>query len=140
MVKKSPSIIKILFVSFCLLLLGISPTVYGQENEEPLSDFQFTVEGWEDGIELSCQKGCAWKTLTFKVEGAQAVNQYGMTGLNEEQPKGDSDLANFLFTIEPTSEGVELRGIEGTAWTHLTFGMKGKQSQSVDEMGMTSSE
>ena len=123
------------------MVLGASTIVHGQEREESLSDFRFTVvENSEDGVKLSCQEGCAWETLTFNAENAQAVNQYGMTSVNEKEPKKDSDLANFLFTIENTEEGVRLQGIKGTAWTHLTFGMKERQSQSVDEMGMTSSE
>ena len=40
-------------------------------------------------------EGCAWKTLTFKAEGAKTVNQFGMTSLKKEQLKENSDLANF---------------------------------------------
>ncbi len=141
--KNLTSKFRFIFVLICLILPGASPSVFGQENVEPLSDFKFTVENSEERVKLSCQEGCAWKTLTFKAEEAQAVNQYGMTSVDEEAPKENSDLANFLFTIKNTTKGVELqgiKGIKGTAWTHLTFGMKGRQSQSVDEMGMTSLE
>lgn len=46
------------------------------------------------------------------------------------------DLKPFKISIQKTEDGVELKGIEGTAWTDLSFSLKNNQTQGVDEYGM----
>lgn len=138
--KNSILNLRTLPVLFTFLFLAASPAIVGQEDVKSLSDFHFTVENSEGGVKLSCQEGCAWTELTFNSQQEQAVDQYGMTSIDRETPKKEDDLSNFLFFIERTENGVKMRGVKGTAWTHLTFGMEGKKSQGVNQMGMTSLE
>lgn len=50
--------------------------------EAGLADFVITVERSEDGIRMTCTKGCAWTELTWTspVDNPQVVDEYGMTG------------------------------------------------------------
>jgi bla regulator protein BlaR1 len=102
--------------------------------------FLILVETINGGLKLTGQEGCAWKELTFiiKQDSLQAIDQYGMTTLNGENPKEDKDLSNFLFIIEKTKEGISLLGKRGTAWSNLSFScLKGQCYQYIDFNGMT---
>lgn len=49
--------------------------------EAELADFAITVERSDDGIRMTCAKGCAWTELTWgSTDNPQAVDEYGMTG------------------------------------------------------------
>jgi len=69
-----------------LLLVG-SPAlawhIFGAA-QEARSDFQITVKTTAQGVEMACQRGCYWKTLTFgcdgKVECAAEVDAHGVHG------------------------------------------------------------
>jgi hypothetical protein len=51
-------------------------------SEGELAEFLITVERTEDGVSLTCAKGCAWTNLSWGVSPyvPQAVDQYGMAG------------------------------------------------------------
>jgi hypothetical protein len=42
-----------------------------------------------------------------------------------------------LFTITKTNDGIVLKGIEGTAWTDLSFSLSENGRQAIDQFGMT---
>jgi bla regulator protein BlaR1 len=105
-----------------------------------LTKFLILVETTDDGIILTSEQGCAFKKLTFtlKDDNTQAVDQFGMSSLNRDKTVKNSNLANFLFTIKKTKEGLSFEGIEGTAWKKLSFSCpKGKCYQYIDQYGMT---
>ena len=102
--------------------------------------FLILVETTDEGLKLTGQQGCAWKELTFSIkqDNSQAIDQYGMTSLNGGNPKENKNLSNFLFIIEKTKEGINLKGKRGTAWLNLTFSCpKGRCYQYIDFNGMT---
>jgi hypothetical protein len=66
------------------------------------------------------------------------VDEYGMTELKNVSENKDEKLADFLFTITKTENGIELKGIEGTAWAELKFSLDENQKQAIDQFGMTS--
>ena len=46
-----------------------------------LSDFEITVQKTEDGIKLTCSKGCAWKELSYEKpapDHIQKIDEFGM--------------------------------------------------------------
>lgn len=55
---------------------------------------------------------------------------------NEKTKKTDSKLANFLFAISDTGKGIQLNGMEGTAWKELNFNLKNNSTQIINQMGM----
>lgn len=104
-----------------------------------LKDFKVIVEKTENGIKMQSIQGCAWIDLSFSLnnDGLQAVDEYGMTKLGKVSSDKDSNLSDFLFTIKKTENGIVLKGIEGTAWTTLSFSLAENGKQAIDQFGMT---
>jgi hypothetical protein len=125
-----------------LLITGTSTTLFAQEDvHAKVAKFSILVETSPDEIKLTCSEGCAWKQLSFSStvkSDPQAVDQFGMTTIPRQLLKEDALLANFLFTIKRTPEGVTLEGKEGTIWPSLTFDCPGGQcNRKIDGWGMT---
>jgi hypothetical protein len=124
-----------------LLITGPSSTLFAQEDvHAKVAKFSILVETSPDEIKLTCSEGCAWKQLSFSTTAKndpQAVDQFGMTTIPRQLLKEDALLANFLFTIKRTPEGVTLEGKEGTIWPSLTFDCPGgKCYRAIDGWGM----
>lgn len=53
-------------------------------NPERRGNFLLRIGTTEDGIALSCDRGCAWRKLTFALTGKPArFNEYGKVGANK---------------------------------------------------------
>lgn len=61
-----------------------------------------------------------------------------MTDLKNVSKNKDENLADYLFTITTTENGIKLRGIEGTTWTELEFSLPDNGKQAIDKFGMVS--
>ena len=115
-----------------------SSVVQKVKNQE-LSNFQILVESINGDIKLTGIKGCAFIELTFKLgdEKSQAVDQFGMSTIDREKNIKDNNLADFLFTIKKTKNGLRLEGIEGTAWKELSIiSTENRCYQLIDQNGM----
>ncbi|MBP6398465.1 MAG: hypothetical protein KA340_11325 [Saprospiraceae bacterium] len=66
----------------------------------------------------------------------QAIDEYGMTHPDYVSTEKDVQLADYLFTIVKTKNGVLLMGKEGTAWKELSFSLKPNAVQMIDQYGM----
>lgn len=109
-----------------------------QNNYSILKPFKITIENNGDRIKMYSSQGSAWVDLSFPIEGnkEQAINQFGMTELNESISNKDTKFANYLFVISRTKDGVKLRGLEGTAWKELSFILPLNAKQAIDHFGM----
>ena len=90
-------------------------------------------------ITLTCTQGCAWKALSYTISEnirVQAIDEYGMADLNDLNTETNTNLSNFLFTVEKSGDRLILKGLEGTAWTELSFSTTPYKSQGIDKMGM----
>ena len=94
---------------FRLLIAGtlvtLSSEIIAQEQGSPdLKDFKITIEKTDNGLEMHSSEGSAWINLSIKLakDTPQAIDEYGMTGLDNVSPNKDSNLAEFLFTITIT--------------------------------------
>ena len=76
-------------------------------------------------------------SFSLNNERPQAIDEYGMTELNKSTSNKDANLADFLFTITKTKNGVELKGINGTSWKTLSFSLATNVRQAIDQDGMT---
>lgn len=130
-------ILNLLIVLF--VLTASSELVAQEDKSTDLKDFKVVVEKTENGIKMQSVQGSAWIDLSFSLNNnrPQAIDEYGMTDLKTVSSNKDSNLADFLFTITKTENGVELKGIEGTAWTELTFSLAENERQAIDQNGMT---
>lgn len=130
-----------------LIVLAIIMTfsasdLFAQESKEiKLSEFLLVVQNSDNNkIAMECKEGCAWKTLSYNLSDnskPQAIDEYGMTDLNKVNPQEDAELSNFLFTIERKGNKLFFKGVEGTAWTELSFSISPQQEQAINQMGMT---
>lgn len=127
-------------ILIAVLVLTTGTELLAQEKQAPdLKDFKIVVEKTENGISMESLEGSAWINLSFSVNNdqPQAIDEYGMTQLDNVSSKKDPGLADFLFTITKTESGIVLQGIEGTAWTHLSFSLAENGKQAIDQLGMT---
>ena len=122
-----------------ILFLTVTSELIAQENKSELKDFKIIVEKTDNGIKMKSNKGSAWIDLSFSLNNyrPQAVDEYGMTELENVSENKDGNIADFLFTITKTENGIELKGIEGTAWTELKFSLAENKKQAIDQFGMT---
>jgi len=130
--------------SSCLLiavfiLIASSELIAQEKKSDDLKNFKVVVEKTDNGIKIHSVEGSAWIDLSFSInyDSPQAIDEYGMTELNKISSEKDSNLANFLFTITKTENGIVLKGIEGTAWTDLSFSLLENGKQTIDQFGMT---
>jgi hypothetical protein len=122
-----------------VFLLSASSNLVAQEKKSTdLKDFKIVVEKTENGIKMQSVQGSAWIDLTFSIDNdqPQAIDEYGMTKLDQISPDKDANLADFLFTVSKTENGVVLKGIEGTAWTDLSFSVSENGKQEINQFGM----
>ncbi len=123
-----------------VLILTASSESIAQDNKPTdLKGFKVVIEKTENGIKLQSIQGSAWIALSFNINNyqPQAIDEYGMTKLEKNSSEKDSNLADFLFTITKTENEIILKGIEGTAWTDLSFSLVEYGKQAIDQIGMT---
>jgi arginine repressor len=121
------------------ILTASSELIPQEKKSDNLKSFKVVVEKTDNGIKMQSVEGSAWVDLSFSISNdrPQAVDEYGMTELNKISSDKDSNLADFLFTITKTENGIVLKGIEGTAWTDLSFSLLKNGKQAIDQFGMT---
>lgn len=140
MITKSNFKGPLLYSLIALFVLIANPELIAQDNKSTdLKDFKLVIETTESGIKVESIKGSAWNDLFFNIQNdlPQAIDEYGMTRLDNVSSSKDSNLADFLFTITRTNNRIELKGIEGTAWTDLRFSLSKDKKQAIDQNGMT---
>ncbi len=121
------------------ILTASSELIAQEKKSNGLKNFKVVVEKTDNGIKMQSVEGSAWIDLSFTINNdrPQAIDEYGMTELNKISSEKDSNLADFLFTITKTENGIVLKGIEGTAWTDLSFSLLENGKQAIDQFGMT---
>jgi hypothetical protein len=121
------------------VLTASSELIAQEKKADDLKSFKVVVEKTENGIKMQSIEGSAWVDLSFSINNdkPQAIDEYVMTELNKISSDKDSNLTNFLFTITKTENGIVLKGIEGTAWTDLSFSLLENRKQAIDQFGMT---
>jgi len=109
-----------------------------EEKAVSLKNFKVILEKTKDGIKMQSLEGSAWIDLVFNTKNnkPQAIDEYGMTELGKVSANKNINLADFLFTITKSENEIILNGIEGTAWTALSFSIKEKERQVIDQFGM----
>lgn len=119
--------------------LAASTELIAQEKKATdLKDFKIVLKKTENGIKMQSIEGSAWIDLAFSINNdqPQAIDEYGMTAMDRLSSVKDSNLADYLFTISKTENGIVLKGIKGTAWTDLSFSLTENGKQAIDQFGM----
>jgi hypothetical protein len=139
---KTKSKIEMLLTStlIALFVMSVSSESIAQERiSADLKEFKITIERTDNGLKMQSDKGSAWIDLSFSLaeNEPQAIDEYGMTQLDKVSTNKDPKLADYLFKITKTKDGITLMGIEGTAWKELSFSLKKNGRQAIDQFGMT---
>ena len=102
--------------------------------EKEITPFTITVEKNKNAIRLKCETGCKWAhiALDTKTKSKYIINDFGFS----EGKTLDTD--KFAFTIEPTTEGVALISLKGTAWVDLSFSIGENNSRRINHEGVWS--
>jgi len=108
-------------------------------NNSTLKGFEITIEKTDKGLKMHSSEGSAWIDLSFSLTAGkpQAIDEYGMTSVGQVNSEKDPKLADYLFTITDTKDGITLAGIEGTAWKVLNFTLSDNGKQAINQFGMT---
>ena len=120
-------------------IFTFSTKLIAQEpGSKELRNFNITIEITDTGLKMQSSKGSAWLKTSFDIANdvPMAIDEYGMTELGEVSSTKDSLLADYLFTITKSENGIILKGIEGTAWKELKFPLKINEKQTIDQFGM----
>lgn len=127
-------------IIMALLFLSATSELGAQEKTTKLKEFKIIVEKTDNGIKMKSEKGSAWIDLSFSLNNyrPQAVDEYGVADLKNISDNKDENLADFLFKITKTENGIELKGVEGTWWTELSFTLADNKRQAINQHGMTS--
>lgn len=124
-----------------ILLITTTSLLAQDENNKTDNDFLISIEKSTDGeIKMKCEKGCAWIDLSYKnFKENQPIDEFGMTNLDDLREDSE-DLADFLFTIEKTSDReIKLKGIEGTNFMDISFTLRSDKKQYINQRGMVRS-
>ena len=125
---------------FMILLCMTAFSKIDNSTSTQFADFILLMQNTEDGLKLKCERGCAWKELSFSLRNDQfqTIDQYGMSSLDRtESSTQDHDLSSFLINIRKTENGIDLEGREGTNWRKLSFHCPNKKChQYIDRDGM----
>lgn len=116
-----------------------SKSIAQEQSSAHFKAFKITIEKTDKGLKMQSHKGSAWIDLSFNlaINKPQAIDEYGMTQLGEVSTNKNPKLADYLFKITKTKDGITLMGIEGTAWKELSFLLPQNGKQSIDQFGMT---
>ncbi len=79
-------------------------------------------------IVLSCENGCAWKTLNLLLgDKASVIDQYGTKADPDQErfftDKNADKLTDFTISIQKDSDQLNLECSTGCAWKTLSFNM-----------------
>ncbi|MGV6832649.1 MAG: hypothetical protein ACWA5P_13940 [bacterium] len=120
--------------------ITVTSQIYSQEQIAELKEFKIIIEKTDNEIKMQSSKGSSWMVLSFNLNDFQsiAIDEYGMTSLNNISKIKKDNLADFLFTVSKTKNGVKLIGIEGVAWHELSFSLAKGSKQTINQFGMTS--
>lgn len=127
-----------ILIGLFVMMVGLKSMAQEKKSID-LKDFKITIEKTDNGLKMQSNKGSAWIDLSFNLskDNSQAIDEYGMTQLGKEPTKTNQKLADYLFTITNTKDGITLTGIEGTAWKEISFSLQKNGRQVIDQFGMT---
>lgn len=139
---KRQSILRMPLMAFvtAFFVLALSTASMAQvQSSAGLSEFKISIERTDNGLKLHSFNGTAWINLSFRLANGQPqlIDEYGMTEAGNTSAHKDPALADFLFTITKTKNGMILTGMEGTAWKELSCSLPKNGRVVITQLGMT---
>lgn len=129
---------------FVLITLAGEGLVSQERFSSDTKNFLIRISGSESKnftIALSCENGCAWKTLNLTLgDKASFIDQYGTKAAPDQErsfvDKNADKLADFTISIQKDSDQLKLECSTGCAWKTLSFTMpKPGETQGINRSG-----
>jgi hypothetical protein len=120
--KNLPALQTKIIISMCFAFF-ICISASGQDNAHITPKIK--MMGVNGELQLTCEEGCAWKTLSFSIAKGhkQLVNEYGMLSHEElsDEPN-DPTLARFTFEASKNKRGqILVKAVEGLSFKTVKF-------------------
>ena len=130
-----------LILAQLVIIFSFSSCNINSETEvtHQLSDFKVVIENTDDGVKMQSLGGpMSWIELSFSLNTnkPQGVDENGMADLTDLDHPRKKQPTEFYFNVAKTDDGIQLKGIRGTAWEELSFTLEDNQKQAFDESGM----
>lgn len=133
---KSKLVIALLSV---LLGFGYGWFIFGSTAQVAADEYTIVIERADDGFNLTCEKGCAWSSLSWTDTNASNVYGFDYYGMWKSESEVDNrDSANFEIYPIMTRNGFELECKSGCAWRSLEWTCEGLDqcSARIDASGI----
>lgn len=125
------------FVVAATIVAFVSGVAFAVSQDEfyMLAGFDMAVARTSKGVSLTCNAGCAWKTLEFSLGSKPTpVNEKGLAGDKTSNPEKDG---NFLIRFDTKDDGFTLSCDRGCAWRTLGWNFpKSGTATRINEYGM----
>ncbi|WP_281636724.1 hypothetical protein [Flavobacterium marginilacus] len=121
-----------------IFMIGASNSLFAQKRLES-NKFLILIETTNDSIKLTSRLGCSFNELKFtlKTDDKKSVDQHGINPAEKNSTTKTGPLANFLFTIKKTEDGLSFEGIKGTSYKEFNFSCtQGKCHLLIDQNGL----
>lgn len=133
----NPAVIS-LYCSILLILMNFETVAQTTKNGD-IEKFTITIEEVSPSVlKLKCPSNCAWLELSYytKYDPVPLIDEYGMINVYQSRLTKDERLADFLFSIQLIENQIQLKGLQGTAWTELNFPLPKDGSREFNESGV----
>lgn len=81
-----------------------------------------------------------FKNSIIKVITLSLIFSFGISFIAFSQNKILEKPTGFLFSVQKTTDGILLKGLEGCAWTELSFSLVSGGTQAINQYGMVALE
>ena len=132
---------KFILVNTLIFISSLGSLLVAQKQVEiPIAKFLMTISITDDVATINCLSGCKYDKLSIRFEGdePQAINNKGTTTLLNDFAVVTAEAYTegyFLFTIQKTRDGVELKSYHGINWDTLNFEQVPDVSQGFNQDG-----
>lgn len=123
------------FVSSIFFIFFTS--AHSQESEQLtiIGDFSVTIENSDTGLNLICNKGCDWKTLSVITSIEDGSNEIDNFGIICDPDEKLIEASSFNLSIKKTINGIAVVGNSGTSWESLDLSLRRIKKVTINEDG-----
>ena len=123
-------------VAFALLVLVVSNTTAQNQTRETFTPLLIDINLTDTEVNLTCNNGCAWKTLSFKTTNGntQWIDASGLTR-KTTLSSIDKNLSPFRISLEKIGDKLVLKSTQGTAWKEVPLNADARFTMQINEFG-----
>ncbi len=122
--------------AFALLVLVASNTTAQNQTRETFIPFLIDINLTDTEVNLTCNDGCAWKTLSFNSTNGnnQWIDASGLTQKNTLSSI-DKKLSPFRISFKKVDGKLVLKSTQGAAWKEVPLNADARFTMQINEFG-----